>query len=370
MKHKSQLDGLRAAAVVAVLTWHLWPELPVSGHRGVQLFFVLSGFLITSILLDCRTAIETGTARFRAVLGNFYARRLLRIAPAYYIVLLVLALVPSSGIQSNLPWHVAYLSNFYLALQGAWEPWPIIHLWSLATEEQFYLLWPLLILRLPRRAIAPAVLCVVAGSVISRWLGERAGLQQGTTLWVLPWASFDALGMGAFLALIAERPRARRVLGRIALAAAFAIGLHQVALAAAWIESNFAFSYVAIELTWSVAFAGLVLRAATGIPGVVGTALASRPAVYLGRISYGIYLYHVPLHFLGSVAARRLGVPFPASGPVAFVLFGGLSIAVAALSWRYVEAPVNRLKHRFPYRARGFPPGSAGAVKTVSKGES
>ncbi len=352
MQHRTQLDGLRAAAVLTVLAFHFWPELAPSGRRGVQLFFVLSGFLITSILLDCRTLVETGAAAgWRPVLRNFYTRRLLRIAPAYFLVLLVLALVPSSGIQGSLPVHLAFLSNFYFAMQQAWRPWPVIHLWSLATEEQFYLVWPLLIMHLPRRALAPAIGSVVFGAVASRWLGYVAGLEHDTTLLVLPWASFDALGLGALLAVIAARPLQRFILERAALAAGVLLASYQIALAAAWVGDDFAVSYIVVEFAWAVAFAGVVSKAATGFRGLVGAAMSSRPAAYIGRISYGIYLYHVPLHFLGSAAARRLGLPFPTTGPLLLAMIGSVSVICAAASWRWFEGPINLLKHRFPYRA-------------------
>ena len=129
------------------------------GEWGVQLFFVLSGFLITGILLRCRGDEDAGGKISR--MRQFYVRRFLRIFPLFYAVLFAAALLNIRPVRETLLWHVSYLSNLQMALAGGWSG-PVSHFWSLAVEEQFYLLWPCLILFLPRKYLLWAILIAIA----------------------------------------------------------------------------------------------------------------------------------------------------------------------------------------------------------------
>src|SRR5208337_4189358 len=157
------LDGIRALAVIAVMIQHFdpgtvrWIKL---GHVGVRVFFVLSGFLITGILLQARQSAEIdGLSKWR-VLRNFYARRFLRIFPIYYLVILVTWVAGIAEMRESVGWNLSYLSNFYFYQRGTGN-YSVTHLWSLAVEEQFYLLWPLLILFLPRKWLAGAIVSAI-----------------------------------------------------------------------------------------------------------------------------------------------------------------------------------------------------------------
>ena len=138
-----RFDGLRALAVLAVIQHHFGikavNDVLAPGGPAVQLFFVLSGYLITGILLDAREQADRGAA-----LTTFYIRRALRIFPAYYVAL-TLAASLNVNVYDAWPWHAAYLSNVRIALDGKW-PGPVSHFWSLSVEEQFYLLWPMIVL--------------------------------------------------------------------------------------------------------------------------------------------------------------------------------------------------------------------------------
>src|SRR5262245_37043382 len=177
LAYMKQLDALRGVAIVAVLIEHFLPEdhflrgLPWGG-MGVQLFFVLSGYLITLILLDGRAAVTAGQDQWH-ILRNFYARRFLRIFPIYYLVLGVTALLGVVVVRQLFSWVFTYMSNVYFVFNGPREM--VFHLWSLAVEEQFYLIWPWLILLLPRAALLPVILTAIIAAPLTRFFMIRNG---------------------------------------------------------------------------------------------------------------------------------------------------------------------------------------------------
>ena len=191
----------------------LFPTFGQSGFGvyGVWLFFVLSGFLITGILLRVR---DQGTD-IGAALGTFYARRVLRIVPLYLVVVLTGAVVGiGTSFRHDLIWHVAYLSNWLYALRGTWGD-VATPLWSLAIEEQFYLIWPLLILLTPRRYLRRSLVLVVAIGPIARIAFMIAFGAWSVRMLTPTLSEFDVLGLGAALAAVrhyggASSDRARR----------------------------------------------------------------------------------------------------------------------------------------------------------------
>lgn len=192
-----QLDGLRAFAVASVAFSH-WvpPRLHLGlpwGDGGVQLFFVLSGFLITSILLRCRKSQDKALT-----LQNFYMRRLLRIFPAFYAMLAIAYFLNFEPVRETIIWHLSYLSNFYFFFRQGWHG-EISHFWSLAVEEQFYLFWPLIIIYAPSRFILAAAIVLVVIGTLSQLLLPQ--IFYGVKLLsVLPNYNFDAIGLGALIA--------------------------------------------------------------------------------------------------------------------------------------------------------------------------
>ena len=351
-----QLDALRAIAVLAVLAHHYVDTAWISsllgtspGLLGVRLFFVLSGFLITRILLQSRKLAEDGTAKRGALLKQFYIRRSLRIFPLYYLVLLGALLFGDAQAGEQLPWLATYTYNFWIAHLN-WFPAYFSHFWSLAVEEQFYLLWPAAILFVPRRCLVLFLIAVVLTAPIYRWIAleNRFG---GVAFYVLTPSSLDALGLGALLALLfgGRVPSRRATRTVIWVGGLGAIGWFYVlsdrALAAVLLETMIAFVFVAI-----------VAAAAAGFRGRVGALLEARPVLYLGRISYGVYAYHVFLPDVVEALAKQFGYGFEVSGAAHFFLYTAITIAVASLSWYAYERPINQMKRHFTYgRARQGP---------------
>jgi len=336
--HWPQLDGLRAVAILAVIWGHASP-LPglgvvtmLSGRAGVLLFFVLSGFLITGILLRHRAA-PRGT-----VLKAFYVRRTLRIVPLYALTLAVVWALAYAPVRDHWVWFATYTTNLAPGVVGI-DLGYAAHTWSLAVEEQFYLLFPVLILWLPARWLHRTMLSIIALSVGYRLVGALLQWDWLAIAWPLSGA-MDAPVLGALLALYRHEPQRYRTALRHLLRWA-------LLSASLWVILELALS-LAPRDTYGVPISVIypplhgLLIASVGV-GLVYLAtcsrlpfLAWRPMQALGRVSYGVYLFQ---SFLLLVLPRQFGVILLASA------------ALAALSWHLWEAPWNRLKDRFPYPA-------------------
>ena len=350
------LDGTRGIAIILVMAFHLWRG-PVTalGWSGVDLFFVLSGFLITGILWDSRP--EPDRAR------SFYVRRALRILPLYYGVLVAVFLVrPALGWAHRLDdlalaneriWYWTYLCDWRIALNYPPATTFLTHFWTLSIEEQFYLVWPLVVWRCSRRTTL-----IVAGSVAIGALLLRVGLVTASTIpsaaYALLPCRVDALAVGAIIALSLRGPSGVRVTRHWALPAA-ATGAAVVALLAIVRPSvrfldpgMMTIGYTALD--W--AFAGLVLTAAT----VRSPLLEFAPLRAAGRYSYGLYVFHP---FVMWWIVRH--VPSLEESAWRSAVGGAVgSIVLAVASYHLFEVHFLRLKDRFAPRARG-PQFSAGA---------
>lgn len=311
------------------------------GFLGVDFFFVLSGFLITTLLLRERAA----TGRFS--LKGFYWRRLLRIVPVYVVLITLVAawfvLVRGRWDYAPLvPAYYLFLANFLT------QNIPLLYpLWSLSVEEQYYLVWPLMLLVLPRRAVLPALALVVALNLA----GSVGLFGTGPTIGVLhiglPNATYAPILLGSALAVLLESRRGFALLDRIA-------GGHAAVLwTAALILLLAQFGPVdlrglpnlAIHLAMTLCLASLVLRD----DNLARPLLAWRPVARLGEISYGIYLYHLIGLHLGSALAGPL--KGSALQPwLATLAYLAASIAIAEISYRSLEAWFRRFRHK-PARA-------------------
>ncbi|MBV9174688.1 MAG: acyltransferase [Chloroflexi bacterium] len=332
------LDVLRALAVLAVMARHyLTSGLVAAGWVGVDLFFVISGYLITSILLDTK-----GTPQWRS---RFYVRRILRIWPLYYSVLAVLIWTASN--HRNLAgreWaYWLHLSNWSMGLQPEHDPPDqFVPLWSLAVEEQFYLLWPWVVARLKQATLVRLCVALVGLSFLFRVGLVLAGTSP-TTVYMLTPDRLDGLALGALLALVVRGPsgseRAYR-LGWVALLlttpALVAIVYYQRGLP--W-DTGLSLS-LGILLV-SVVF--MALLAVTHGGRSIPTGGPARVLSAIGVRSYGLYLMHQPVAV--GLAALALHLPLHAFSVVAAVC----SYIVAAVSWRYFESPILRLKALVPY---------------------
>ncbi len=353
--------------MAAVLISHFFPERAGIqrafhwGRFGVLLFFVLSGFLITGLLLRGRDAVAAGEASKGAVLKAFVARRALRIAPIYYLVVLLGWAVGYRPIADLMVWHLTYTGN--IALTYFHKPLAqATHLWSLCVEEQFYLLWPLVVLFAPSKRLAQIALGLVVYSFVHEGVGALQGKSFEQTHLVIQ-GCMDALGLGALLAIFVQRDEAggnaaQRLSFYAALFGAplffFAQGFrYQVGLRATERLEYRIPGDIGLALI-SVAIVYLATTTNTGF-SPIRRLLEFAPFRYIGRISYGIYLYHLFLIPIGRAVAREYGVPQMDRGPFMFLLYGGISIVLATISWYLIEAPINGLKRHFPYPPRNQP---------------
>jgi peptidoglycan/LPS O-acetylase OafA/YrhL len=305
--YRPQLDALRTFAVFGVLVSHYWLKDSMFGHLGVRLFFVLSGFLITTILLQ------------RGSTWAFYGRRAARLWPAFYLCLALCLLLNLDGYRATWKWHFVQLTNVLVSLRGDWDvAWPAAALWSLNVEEQFYLAWPLIIAATPRKMLPVILSCIIVIGPFYRILAIALHLNE-VALDALPPASLDALGAGALMAVWP-----RKVVYWLGAACvpvlvfAFLPNLHGL-----W-------RLELIELGFLPMFCALVLGAYRG--AIKPLEWAPLPA--LGRISYGIYLYHLPI----LAVAIRHGVP--ANGPFTLIICSTMTAVIAWLSYRVVERPI------------------------------
>lgn len=301
-RYDEQIDSLRALAVTAVLYSHYAATQDTDvGVLGVRLFFVISGFLITRILLRARFG-SPETPRGQ-ILRSFYARRFIRIFPAYYSVILVLMLVPS--VRPMIAWHALYATNFYMVLKDTYYLFPAGHFWSLAVEEQYYLVWPLVILFIPRRLIVPLLVTAIIVAIVGREIDYRMK-PEGYRYLVLTPYSFDALGLGGLLAVWQQRGTRSALLGRL---------MKTILLIS--VASALLISVLRLNVSPPVAYtltllpsAALVFGASVGITGIAGKIASFSPLRYVGRISYGIYLWHLPVLAALMKAASMLGSSF------------------------------------------------------------
>lgn len=341
--YSAQLDSLRAFAVAGVLYSHFWMPQTQWGHWGVRLFFVLSGFLITAILLHAQETAAPGQSRLH-IWKAFYIRRALRIFPAYYLLLTVVAL-SSEEARGQMIWHSLYGSNLLFAVSNDWGYWPLSHLWSLSVEEQFYLLWPFIALLVPGRLLIPVLALLVISAVGFRL--ALADLPDGPAKYVHVFSALDGFGIGGLLAVLERRKlRGRGLLiglfGLALLAVGFQVSL-QFRPVSAW------FYYVFNDLILLAPMAALVLACRMGLGGPWGMVFNNAVLRYLGRISYGIYLFHFPVLALIYESLWALGLQLPAHGAALFLGASIATIMVSALSSALVEIPINRLKQRFSY---------------------
>jgi peptidoglycan/LPS O-acetylase OafA/YrhL len=351
-----QLDGLRCLAVLAVMFEHFFPtnvRLDVIwGRLGVRLFFVLSGFLITSLLLQCKKLSDTGQQTRLFSVRQFYFRRFLRIIPLFYASIVVMSLLGPPEVARSAPWHFAYLSNIYAALP-LHEAGLTSHFWSLAVEEQFYFMWPWLILFVPWR-ILPAIICM--GCAVGpgyRLCGVMFGWSHQTTLWLTP-ACLDTLSLGSLLAYLMIGGHLSQEQLRKWSIGALLIGLITLIYAYSQPRTH-PFMIIMGDVGCGMTFSSLVYFASIGRTGFLGRILQLPPIVYLGKISYGIYIIHFFVPYLYRTFLIPAGLPDTGqlNGNLSALIYVALTIAVADCSWRFYEKPLNNLKRHFPYRKGG-----------------
>lgn len=359
MKHNYQLDAMRAIAALAIIAYHytLFP----CGWIGVQFFFVLSGFLISGIVIKNKKAsaeVKTG-----AFFKDFYKRRALRLFPLYFGYIAILALFnffagKPEAFDKEWPWLVTYSINFRWLFQDYTFHMVYGHLWSLALEWQFYLIWPFFLWFVPQKRITLILICLlplsmlvrIAGYSVNEHLPYLVGYNGSATAkalapYVLPFSHIDAFVFGALLCKV----KVRNFLSKpqviyTCMALVVITGLLLVAfipsysLAAMGWPSNLPMAY-----QWVWGYSLLNLTSAAIIAGIIEKGRArilalSRSSVlqYLGKISYGIYVYH-PIVIFGMLNVRDKAPAFAGKPMVELIIVTVISIVIAHLSYEYFE---------------------------------
>jgi peptidoglycan/LPS O-acetylase OafA/YrhL len=371
LRYLPQLDGVRAVAVLLVL-WAHFPYVAGSaasqafwkigqflrtGYIGVDLFFVLSGFLITRLLLDERA--RDGSISFRV----FYIKRVLRIFPIYYLCVFIFALVYARG-DGDLASLLTYTFNYYKPLHPA--PTALEHTWSLSVEEQFYLVWPLLIATIPMLwgkwltgIVVPALSLLTALLIAASFESTFAA----NVIYMSGPTRMMSLSLGAFLAFAEAaggKPETRQA-ALLAVAGIAVLGIDNIARAVHLIPAG--------GFYWCAALVGYAMLSLGAVALLIGSenvvvvrvkALLCLPPVrYIGTISYGLYLYHYLILFLLDLAPYQ--VDTTGTTLTRELEAVTLTFLVAHLSFRYIESPLIKLKSRLR------PPAAAGARREAER---
>lgn len=364
------VDGMRGIAILLVLWYHapfLFRELPefsaqqspwamlgpfwrmsLGGWIGVDLFFVVSGFLITSILIRVRE--EAG------FLLAFLGRRALRILPLAVLYLMALFILVRLNDPLNIlprfdawPWYAFYLGNIHISVYG-WQPLAVMILWSLAIEEQFYLLWPFLVqLCNARQILRWSIGCMVVAPII-RVL--TLSMVDYPATYVFTFCRLDALAAGAVVAVLYSvrdwREQMMASCRRLAVPAFAVIMLillvpfsPSMPETRPWFFSVFGYSCIAASFA-------ILLVASLQTQGSIKDVLTSRVLTFLGKRCYGFYLWHVLAGGVAIVAIRQWDFGFYGH----LVLWLALLLMMASLCWLCFEEPILRLKRFLPYTGR------------------
>lgn len=370
--HFIPLDGLRGLAIVLVLLLHFTTDMEIPagtlaagvrsafqiGWIGVDLFFVLSGFLITGILVD-----NKGSGRY---FSAFYARRALRILPVYFLAVFAAFHVLPRFFQGFDTGGARTEAAFWLFLTNFKDlPYQLArtvgHFWSLAIEEQFYLMWPLVVFLSSRAQARRIALVTVILSPLLRYVALRSGVSGDSVYHFTPFR-LDGLATGAFIALSLRDPEAHGRLDRLSkIAGAIALAVAAILYGPVHLPEP-----LSTQLDFSIGFSALCIGFGALLTRVVlsrpdsslARVLSWRGLVTLGTYSYAMYLVHVPLLRVVSKVAVPPQWPGAVRFPMIWVIgytavLGVLTLAAAMVSWHLCEKHFLALKRHFPYGARG-----------------
>ncbi|MDP3171786.1 MAG: acyltransferase family protein [Polaromonas sp.] len=341
LKYRSDIDGLRALAVLPVVIYHVDPSLLPGGFLGVDIFFVISGYLISLILYRQQA---DGSFGFK----DFYARRIRRLFPALILVLTATLGVGFFALFANeydrlarhAVWAMAFLLNFRLIGEAGYFDLvsyskPLLHLWSLSVEEQFYVYWPLLLLlfrRLRLNLVWVLALCALFSLAYALWLGDI----NPDRSYYHPLARFWELLAGAAIAYMHHKNGVNWLPGGLArpwMRGALSVAGLLLTVSGVMVVTK-TMQHPGLATLWPLV--GVVALIAAGPTAPANRLLAFQPLVFIGLISYPLYLWHWPI--LSYVRIAESGNPVP------WVLWCGASLAVALawLTYRWIELPLRR----------------------------
>lgn len=367
------LDGLRAIAFILVFLIHT--NFVIFGWTGVLLFFVLSGFLITGILIDMKESLPV-----KAYFIKFYGRRFLRIFPLYYFYLLLMLalafLLYMIGFRPNrmleyfqqIPYALIYIYNFFCASSWYKDSIFINHFWSLSVEEQFYIFWPLIILLTPKNAYKKVFVASILAGPIFRLIFSYLynhhtfsflGADPASGIYSLPFSHIDAFGFGAFISQY-RIPKARLQFW-VLLFTLPIIGFttQYIATGSFGFLSGLGFPFPianGYKQIWGYSLLNYFFAVtiyAVAREGLFNRFLELSWMKYLGKISYGLYVYHFVLIYFASRINDFSPLTYEQNQMIVAVPVFAMTVLLAALSYKYIEKPILNLKDKyFPSSAR------------------
>jgi peptidoglycan/LPS O-acetylase OafA/YrhL len=360
-----QLDGFRFLSILAVMVSHyassaIVDRIPLG--FGVLFFFVLSSFLITRILLRAKQSNEARQVGNAYSLRQFYIRRFLRIFPIYYLTVAFFYVINLSPCREVIGSLLTYTLNLKIA--SGVNAGSFNHLWSLAVEEQFYIFFPFFVFFIPNRHMLKGLIFLTAIGLLG-----RAGLYLHNSTYI-PYSNFntisclDSLGIGGMLAWLSIYRL--ETLKKIIANKFLAYGSMLLFVSTAYFSyfrfsgsARFNFtSMITMRFFFNVMSFWILGKAVTfGFHGMIRRFLENRVVVYLGRISYGMYIYHLFVPVFVRIIANHFGIKFLSdqASPhlvIDCVVFGGITIAIASASWFVIERPINNLKKYFAYNKK------------------
>jgi peptidoglycan/LPS O-acetylase OafA/YrhL len=348
MGYIKQIDFLRAIAIFCVVITH-WSSADSVFYyisttvSGPFIFFTISGFLITKILITERTKAEVSGSSNSFIFKNFFIRRALRIFPAYYLTIFIVYFLNNDPISSYYS-YLTFTTNFY---QNHTQQWGLLpHLWSMAVEEQFYLFWPAIILLIPKKLLLPNILLFIFIGIISRFIFPYNDFSL-----TLPYTCFDALGLGALLSwiLVFRVDLIPKVFKLLTLMAVVSVVLIIIGKLGILYTDVFHRTFISIITTWALLLfiinrENLTNRYTEKVDKVLGL---------IGKISYGIFLYHIPIiehsHKVLTPLNTFLLLPDVIKHSRSFFLLENLIIllVLSLVSWKFFELPISKLKKYF-----------------------
>lgn len=374
--HVNTIDGMRAIAAISIMFVHLLPGNHVMQHLflrtpvGVTFFFVLAGFLLTNTLLGSLKKLDSKQAGLAGTLTSLQCKRAIRLLPTYLVVVIVAALLGMKNGYASLPWLLTFTINWGMI----YDVLPFVHashLWYLAAQEQVFLFWPLLIFLMPRRWLFPALLAALFSGPLLR-------LFLSLPFWEFPWlmrrispfSVVDMIAAGGCLAWLMRdlgkegyvRSRWPARLLYIGLTGTVVITLMRYYILGFWsamIPANASAKTIAsaanvmLDVFFeSILIAWLIGLVWTGMKGWPERILSSKPLVWLGALSFSVYLVHHYMIEVAPILARWCHLPYPEPGFTQFLILASLSIVFASILYYAVELPSNLLRERlFPSRS-------------------
>jgi peptidoglycan/LPS O-acetylase OafA/YrhL len=333
-----QLDALRAFAVFAVVLHHFIPAYKLGtfdiGRTGVDLFFVISGFLITAILIDQKENISN---KF-LILKNFIIKRILRLFPAYYLFISILLILSITGgmyiwDKGDGIFYYTYTQNILFFRKGL-QAIQTNHLWTLAVEEQFYLIWPWFAVFIANKKLILGLLIVIPAAIVVKSFSGVENIR------FLTFSHFDTLGSGALIALL-QKEKNDRILMNVNK---YRMPLISISLVALILAFMFQFPFMGV-ISILILSVSLVVGCNFGFQGIAGKILSAPLLIYLGQISYGLYLYHKPIPFFMNLAMIKTNMHV--NGSILFVVSILLTVLISHLSYVMMEKRLLEFKVRY-----------------------